>query len=246
MRAASASVLAASRTLAWMMANSSPPRRATRSPSRTQRQQALAGLDQQGIADRVPQRVVDRLEMIEVEAEHGKALAARQAQQRLLELIVKQRAVGKARQRVVARQMRDLLLLPAALGDVLVQRYPSPALQRLARHGDDALRAELDDHRRRSSGPPPARRPILPPAARSGARPSAPGAPTARSAPYPAARSSRGSVVHLRIRLVAHQQALLRIEHAQAERHIVDRGIELKIERARPRPSSAAARSTWP
>ena len=87
-----------------------------------------------------------RLEAVEVETEDGESLAAPQAQQRLLQLLAEQRAVGEVGEHVVARQMRDLLLLAAALRDVLVQRHPAAALQRLARHGDDALVAELDRH----------------------------------------------------------------------------------------------------
>ena len=71
------------------------------------------------------ERVVDALEAVEIEAEHGKALAAPQAQERLLQLLAEQRAVGEVGERVVARQVGDLLLLAAALGDVLVAAPPS-------------------------------------------------------------------------------------------------------------------------
>ena len=147
-------------------------------------EQALADLLQQHVADRVPERVVDGLEAVEVETEDGKALAAPQAQQRRLQLLAEQRAVGEVGEHVVARQVRDLLLLAAALGDVLVQRHPAAALQRLSRHGDDALAAELDRHRvagtLRSRLPPPRPRD-------SAAHPSSRDGPTARSAPFPAA-----------------------------------------------------------
>ena len=113
------------------MANSSPPSRATTSPWRTQPSRRSLTCLQQRVADRMPERVVDALEAVEVEAEHGKALAAHQAQQRLLQLLAEQRAVGEAGQRIVAREVGDLLLLAAALGDVLVQRHPAAALQRL-------------------------------------------------------------------------------------------------------------------
>ena len=95
-------------------------------------EQPHAHLLQQRVADGVPERVVDALEAIEVETEHGEALAALQAQQRLLQLLAEQRAVGELGQRVVAREVGDLLLLAAALGDVLVERHPAAALERLA------------------------------------------------------------------------------------------------------------------
>ena len=51
---------------------------------------------------------------------HGHHFATLDARQRLLELLVEQHAVGKARERVVQRHVRDLLFRPAALGDVHV------------------------------------------------------------------------------------------------------------------------------
>ena len=114
------------------MANSSPPRRATRSPWRTQPSRRSLTCFSSASPTGWPERVVDALEAVEVEAEHGEALAAPQAQQRLLQLLAEQRAVGEVGQRVVAREVGDLLLLAAALGDVLVQRHPAAALQRLA------------------------------------------------------------------------------------------------------------------
>ena len=62
------------------------------------------------------ERVVDALEAVEVEAQHGEALAAPQALQRLLQLLAEQRAVGEVGQRVVARKVGDLLLLARGAG----------------------------------------------------------------------------------------------------------------------------------
>ena len=54
------------------------------------------------------QRIVDRLEPVEIEAEQGKAsLAAGLGAELVIELLVKHRAIGKAGQHVVERQMRD-------------------------------------------------------------------------------------------------------------------------------------------
>ena len=107
-------------------------------------EQPLAHLLEQRVADRMAQRVVDGLEVVEVEAEHGEALPAQRALQALLQLLPEQHAVGEARQRIVARKVGDPLLLPPALGDVLVQRHPAAALEGLARDRDDAAVAELD------------------------------------------------------------------------------------------------------
>ena len=64
-------------------------------------EQALADLLQEHVAHGMPERVVDGLEAIEVQAEDGKSLAAPQAQQRLLQLLAEQRAVGEVRQHVM-------------------------------------------------------------------------------------------------------------------------------------------------
>ena len=52
-------------------ANSSPPSRATRSPSRTEPRDPLGDRDEQGVAGGVAERVVDDLEVVEVEEEDG-------------------------------------------------------------------------------------------------------------------------------------------------------------------------------
>ena len=52
------------------MANSSPPSRATVSLSRDASRQPARDLLQQLVADRMAERVVDALEMVEIEAQH--------------------------------------------------------------------------------------------------------------------------------------------------------------------------------
>ncbi len=54
------------------MANSSPPRRATTSPGRTELVSRLATMPEQLVADVVALRVVDRLEAVQVQEEHGR------------------------------------------------------------------------------------------------------------------------------------------------------------------------------
>jgi hypothetical protein len=107
----------------------------------------------------VAEVVIDGLEAVEIKAKHGKALPARHALQRLLQLFLEQGAVGEVGQRIMAGEMDDLLLLmagemddllllPVSFGDVLVQRHPTATLEGLARDGDDAGIGQLDHHRR--------------------------------------------------------------------------------------------------
>ena len=77
---------------------------------------------QQQIADRVAERVVDVLEPVEVEEQHGKLAApAMRAGDRLSDPVREQRAVGQAGQRVVMRHVDHALVGEAALGDLGLQ-----------------------------------------------------------------------------------------------------------------------------
>ena len=62
-----------------MMANSSPPSRASVSVSRNSARSRVGDGDQQPVADGMAERVVDLLEPVEIEAEQGEALAPRRA-----------------------------------------------------------------------------------------------------------------------------------------------------------------------
>lgn len=65
------------------------------------RPQPLRHFDQQLVAGRMPQRVVDALELVEVEHQHGEAGAmALQPLRGVLELFGEQRAVRKAREQI--------------------------------------------------------------------------------------------------------------------------------------------------
>ena len=58
------------------MTNSSPPSRATVSPSRTQASEALRHAAQKLVADRVSERVVDDLEAVNVQIQDRQLLPA--------------------------------------------------------------------------------------------------------------------------------------------------------------------------
>ena len=80
--------------------------------------QARGDRPQQLVADAVAERVVDRLEVVEVDEQRGHGrLAAARAHQHLLDAVEDQRAVGQPGQGVVGRQERELLL---AAGELLV------------------------------------------------------------------------------------------------------------------------------
>ncbi len=81
--------------------------------------QALGRGLQQPVADVVAQGIVDVLEIVEVDHEHCQPLLrpARQ-RERVLDAVAEQAAVGEQCQRVVERELAQLVLERLALGDV--------------------------------------------------------------------------------------------------------------------------------
>src|SRR6266700_3771611 len=63
---------------------------------------------QQLVTDKMPVRIVDLLELIEVEEQHGKLLASIDQRERLIEPFIESRSVEQAGQRIVMRQVRNL------------------------------------------------------------------------------------------------------------------------------------------
>ena len=181
------------------------------------------------ISDRMAERIVHGLEMIEIEAMHGKAAAGLDALEGILEMLAEQHAVWQVREHVMARQMRDLGFGAPALGDVLVHRDPAAVLHRTLRHRDDTAIHQLlgeggglagvDRGRRRhllrigNGGVADARAIILD-----------------RLEQRPRLGQFGGERVHLHIGLVADDQLLLGIEHAQPVRHVVQGNVDTPIE----------------
>jgi len=105
------------------------------------RPQPPRGLLEQGIAFRVPERIVDVLEPVEIEHEDGESLAApAQAGARFLDLLHEQRAIGQAGQQVVVRHVFDALVGARAIGHVLDDAEQVFRLAVLAAHRDPARR----------------------------------------------------------------------------------------------------------
>ncbi len=92
--------------------------------------QALGDAFEQFIADRMAERVVDALELVDVDIEHRQLLARPYRLERLFQPFAEQDPVRQVGQSVVVRQMRDLLLCAPSRSDVLDGRDPSAALQR--------------------------------------------------------------------------------------------------------------------
>ena len=82
--------------------------------------------DQQPVPDAVAEAVVDVLEVVEVEEQHGERLGgAVAAAQRVGEPVAEQLAVGEPGERVVERLVAELLLERLAVGDVADGEHPA-------------------------------------------------------------------------------------------------------------------------
>ena len=144
-RSATSSGPAASESSSEITTNSSPPRRPSASASRTTPSEPRGDRAQQFIADAVPERVVDRLEVVEVdEQRRDRCLAAARAREHLLDAVEDQRPVREPGQRIVGRQERELLLAPREL----FVGPPALDLEALAHPHEAELEAQLQDVQR--------------------------------------------------------------------------------------------------
>ena len=113
-QASEMSSVASSRT-----ANSSPPKRAAVSPERSEPMQAPGHRHQELVAHGVAQAVVDELEVVEVQEQHGqRRQRPRRPGQGVLEAVPEQGPVGQPAQGVVEGLVLQLLLQALALGHV--------------------------------------------------------------------------------------------------------------------------------
>ncbi len=99
---------------------------------------------EQGVADGVAERIVDFLEVIEIEAKHRELIAALGEMQRALQPFPEQCPVRQIGQRVVPRHVVNLLLRLLPFGDVLEGRNPAAARHRLMHDTDRPLGAHDD------------------------------------------------------------------------------------------------------
>ena len=95
---------------ALMTANSSPPSRPTRSSGRSRPGQARRDVADQFVADRMTERVVDVLEMVEVDVEYrGRGAAVPNILDHLFEPLAEEIAVGQAAERIVQGKIAQAL-----------------------------------------------------------------------------------------------------------------------------------------
>ena len=92
---------------------------------------------QELIADQMPQRIVDALELVDVDVEDREGLPRQFAQQHL-GMVLEQRAVRQIGQRIVMGETFDPLLVAPLLGDVFQCRRPAAVRRPLVDQADGA------------------------------------------------------------------------------------------------------------
>ena len=102
------------------------------------------GLEQL-VADQMAERVVDALELVDIDVIDRKLLASRDLRQLRLQPLVEQRAVRQVGQRVEMGEVGDALLGAPALGDVFVGGDPAAVGQRLVHDLHRTAVGRLDD-----------------------------------------------------------------------------------------------------
>ena len=100
---------------------------------------------QQLVAGGMAERIVDGLELVEIEMVDRDHLLAVDAVQRLFQPLVQQHAIGKIGQRVVMRHVFDLDLGLPLLGDVFVGGDPAAIGHRPVADLEGAPVAQFDD-----------------------------------------------------------------------------------------------------
>ena len=104
-------------------------------------QQPTAGCLKQAVTDRMPQRVVDLLEPVEINIEQRQSGAAMgHAGDHLVQSDAEQNTIGQCRQRIVVRGEADMFLGASLLGHVLVGRDPTSVGDGSLRYGDRSSR----------------------------------------------------------------------------------------------------------
>jgi hypothetical protein len=195
--------------------------------------QPLGDRAQQVVPAGMAQRVVDLLELVEVDEVNGERTPAPQRGDRRVHLVPEEGAIGQVREDVVARQLVDLGLCSLALGDVLEQHNGAAPRHGLEGEGQRAALLRIDVELTIDFVGEPALELDGQPLG-IGRRQGSPGDAAQDELPRRecGAGHDRRHLEELGKPLVRNHDPALRIEHAQPVRHIVERGIEPRGEAA--------------
>ncbi len=176
------------------------------------------------------ERIVDGLELIEVEMMDGHHFAVLNPAQRIFEPVVQQHPVGQIGQRVVVRHVFDLDLRLALLGDVFMRGDPAAAGHRAVPDLERASVHQFDDAVFRLVGNRDVGAPLKIFIARHGGKAAGFEAQVDDLDQRHAGADALGrNIIHLDKAIVADDQPVVGIEEAEPLRHVVDGGVELEV-----------------
>ncbi|MGY4413766.1 hypothetical protein ACVWW4_005502 [Bradyrhizobium sp. LB7.1] len=186
--------------------------------------QPVRDLAQQLVADLVSERIVDALELVDVDIEDRERLALAEFRDAALQMAAHQHAVRQVGQRVVMRHVRDALVGADAIGDVVMGREPAAGGAGLVLDLDQAALRGLDDRALRLPG-------IAQDAVAIGIDVAVERAGVVAMLDHFAEMSAGlhdfgRQAVHLDVAPIADDQPFVLIEHQEALRHGVHRGVE--------------------
>ena len=111
--------------------------------------QPLAHLAQKLVAERMTQRVVDGLELIEVETKNRELLVPAQMRETIFHFLVEEQPVRQRGQPVMQRHVGDFSLCLPSLGDVFKRDNPAARIHRhLGQQDLPPIRERVDMARR--------------------------------------------------------------------------------------------------
>ena len=193
--------------------------------------QAVRHRAEQLVAAGMAERVVDLLELVEVDEQQRGHVVAALGRQQAPDLVAEIDAVRQGGEFVVAGQVADPRLGVAPLGDVLEQHHGAAAFHRLERPRHEAAARGIGIGRDHVAGAG-----ILDlghdhPAARRRNRAGRDAGVDDVGDGGAALHEILGQVHHLAEAVVHHRQRSVGAEHAQPVRHVVERGVELAGQR---------------
>ena len=184
-------------------------------------------LPEQLVAGRMAERVVHALEAVEIETQDRRATVARRAPHGVRQIVRERNAVGQSGERVVPRHVGDPFLGAAAFGDVLVHRHPAAVAERLDQDADGPSVLQLDHPETALLGGDLRHDGLLVLIEGRLRQQSVIGATPENLVQRRARRGQlRRNAVQLPVCIVAGDQTMQVVEHAQSDRHVGHRGLQ--------------------
>ncbi len=177
------------------------------------------------------ERVVDLLELVEIDEVYRAHLRRRAPGDRLVHAVAQNCAVRQAGKRIEAREMIDLGLCGLALGDVFTKQHHAAVFHRLYGEFERAAVMQIEHECMHLEAGKPVVELADQPLGAVVRNKAAVDADRHQSLGREPFQFDFGREAEVLVQpLVRHHNAAVRVEHAQAVRHVVERGVEARCE----------------